>query len=61
MFSVANSSIININSTIEYLESNFQSANKYIISKVITTKMIAKKSNINILRDVNSFINIISK
>ena len=61
MFSVANSSIININSTIEYLESNFQSANKYIISNVITTKMIAKKSNINILRDVNSFINIISK
>jgi len=61
MFSVSNSSIININSTIEYLESNFQSANKYIISNVITTKMIAKKSNINILRDVNSFINIISK
>ena len=60
MFSVSNSSIININSTIEYLESNFQSANKYIISKGITTKMITKKSNINILRDVNSFINIIS-
>jgi len=61
MFSVSNSSIININSTIEYLESNFQSANKYIISKGITTKMIAKKTNVNILRDVNSFINIISK
>ena len=61
MFSVSNSLIININSTIEYLESNFQSANKYIISKGITTKMITKKSNINILNDVNSFINIISK
>ena len=60
MFSVSNSSIININSTIEYLESNFQSANKYIISKGITTKMIAQKSNINILNDLNSFINIIS-
>jgi len=60
MFSVSNSSIININSTIEYLESNFQSANKYIISKGITTKMITKKSNINILNDVNSFIDIIS-
>ena len=60
MFSVSNSSLININSTIEYLESNFQSANKYIVSKEITTKMIFKKSNINILNDVNSFINIIS-
>ena len=60
MFSVSNSSIININSTIEYLESNFQSANKYIITKGITTKMIAQKSNINILNDLNSFINIIS-
>ena len=60
MFSVANSSIININSTIEYLESNFQSANKYIISTEITAKMITKKSNINILNDVNSFVNIIS-
>jgi len=39
---------------------NFQSTNKYIISKVITTKMIAQKSNINILNDLNSFINIIS-
>jgi DNA-binding transcriptional MerR regulator len=60
MFSVSNSSMININSTIEYLESNFQSANKYIISKGITNKMITKKSNINILSDVNSFINIIT-
>ena len=61
MFSVSNSSLININSTIEYLESNFQSANNYIVSKEITTKMISEKSNINILNDVNSFINIISK
>ena len=61
MFSVSNSSIININSTIEYLESNFHSANNYIVSKEITTKMISEKSNINILNDVNSFINIISK
>ena len=60
MFSVSKSSIININSTIEYLESNFQSANKYIISTEITAKMITKKSNINILSDVNSFINIIT-
>jgi hypothetical protein len=61
MFSVSNSSLININSTIEYLESNFQSANNYIVSKEITTKMIPEKSTINILSDVNSFINIISK
>ena len=61
MFSVSNSSLININSTIEYLESNFYSANNYIVSKEITTKMISEKSNINILNDVNSFINIISK
>ena len=61
MFSVSNSSLININSTIEYLESNFQSTNNYIVSKEITTKMISEKSNINILNDVNSFINIISK
>jgi len=60
MFSVSKSSLININSTIEYLESNFQSANKYIISTEITTKMITKKSNINILNDVNSFVNVIS-
>ena len=61
MFSVSNSSKININSTIEYLESNFHSANNYIVSKEITTKMIPEKSTINILSDVNSFINIISK
>jgi len=61
MFSVSNSSLININSTIEYLESNFQSTKNYIVSKEITTKMISEKSNINILNDVNSFINIISK
>ena len=61
MFSVSNSSLININSTIEYLESIFYSANNYIVSKEITTKMISEKSNINILNDVNSFINIISK
>jgi len=60
MFSVSKSSLININSTIEYLESNFQSANKYIVSTEITAKMITKKSNINILNDVNSFVNIIS-
>jgi len=60
MFSVSKSSVININYTIEYLESNFQSANKYIISTEITAKMITKKSNINILNDVNSFVNIIS-
>ena len=61
MFSVSKSSIININSTIEYLESTFQSKKNYIVSKAIINKMIAKKSSINILRDVNSFINIISK
>ncbi|MBC8397463.1 MAG: MerR family transcriptional regulator [Flavobacteriales bacterium] len=61
MFSVSNSSIININSTIEYLESNFHSANNYIVSTEITAKMIPEKSTINILSDVNSFINIISK
>jgi DNA-binding transcriptional MerR regulator len=61
MFSVSNSSKININSTIEYLESNFQSTKNHIVSKEITNKMISKKSKINILNDVNSFINIISK
>jgi len=61
MFAVSNSSIININSTIEYLESNFQSANKYIISTEVTSKMIVKKSSVNVFADVNSFINIISQ
>ena len=61
MFSVSNSSKININSTIEYLESNFQSAKNYIVTKEITNKMISNNSKINIIRDVNSFINIISK
>jgi len=61
MFSVSNSSIINIKSTIEHLESNFHSANNYIASKEIATKIIPEKSTINIIRDVNSFINIISK
>jgi len=61
MFSVSNSSKININSTIEYLESNFQSTKNYIVTKEITNKMISNNSKINILRDVNSFINIISK
>ena len=60
MFSVANSSLININSTIEYLESNFKNSNNYIISSFITSKMVPKKSTINILSDLNSFINIIS-
>jgi methanogenic corrinoid protein MtbC1 len=61
MFSVSNSSKININSTIEYLESNFQSTKNYIVTKEITNKMISNNSKINILRNVNSFINIISK
>ena len=61
IFSVSNSSKININSTIEYLESNFQSTKNYIVSKEITNKMISNNSKINILSDVNSFINIISK
>ena len=61
MFAVSNSSIININSTVEYLESNFESANKYIISTEMTSKMIVKKSSVNVFTDVNSFINIISK
>ena len=61
MFSVSNSSKINIKSTIEHLESNFHSANNYIASKEIATKIIPEKSTINIIRDVNSFINIISK
>jgi len=61
MFAVSNSSIININSTIEFLESNFESANKYIISSKMTAKMIVKKSSVNIITDINSFINIISK
>ena len=61
MFAVSNSSIININSTIEYLESNFESANKYIISTEMTSKMIVKKSSVKVFTDVNSFIKIISK
>ena len=61
MFAISNSSIININSTVEYLESNFHSANKYIISSEMNSKMIVKKSSVNVFTDVNSFINIISK
>ena len=61
MFAVANSSIININSSVEYLETNFESANNYIISTEMTSKMIIKKSSVNVFTDVNSFINIISK
>ena len=61
MFAVSNSSIININSTIKFLESNFESANKYIISSEMTARMIVKKSSVNIITDINSFINIISK
>ena len=61
MFSVANSSLINISHTIEHIESNFKNSNNYIISSFITPKMIPKKSTINILSDLNSFINIISK
>ena len=61
MFSVANSSLINISHTIEHIESNFKNSNNYIISSFITAKMIPKKSTINILNDLNSFINIISK
>jgi DNA-binding transcriptional MerR regulator len=61
MFSVSNSSKININSTIEYLESNFQSTKNYIVTREITNKTISNNSKINILSDVNSFINIISK
>ena len=61
MFSVSNSSIININPTIKYLDSNFKSSNNYLISIATISNMITKKSNVNILSDVESFINIISK
>ena len=61
MFAVSKSSIININSTVEYLESNFHSANKYIVSSEMNSKIIVKKSSVNVFTDVNSFINIISK
>jgi len=61
MFSISNSSIVNINSAINYLESSFQSSNNYIISPSITSIKISKNSTVNLIGDINSFINIISK
>tara|TARA_B100000795_G_C22755464_1_gene421292 strand:+ start:181 stop:1062 length:882 start_codon:yes stop_codon:yes gene_type:complete len=61
MFSISNKSKINIKSAIDYLDSNFQSANNYIVSPESSLIMIKKETSVNLLSDVNSLIDIISK
>ena len=61
MFSISNASIITINSAIDFLVSNFQSSNNYIVSSEAGLINNANESGINLLCDVNSLVNIITK
>ena len=61
MFSISNASKINIKSAIDFLDSNFQSSNNYIVSPLANLIKPENESRINLLSDVNSLINIISK
>jgi len=61
MFSISNASKINIKSAIDFLDSNFQSSNNYIVSPDAGLIKNANQSRINLLSDVNSLVNIITK
>ena len=61
MFSIANSSKITIKSAIDFLDSNFKSSKNYIVSPEFGLIDNANESEINLLSDVNSLVNIITK
>ena len=61
MFSISNASKISIKSAIDFLDSNFQSSNNYIVSPDAGLIKNANQSRINLLSDVNSLVNIITK
>jgi len=61
MFSISNSSKNSIKSAIDFLDSNFQSSNNYIVSPNAGMIKIANESKINLLSDVNSLVNIITE
>ena len=61
MFSISNASKISIKSAIDFLDSNFQSSNNYIVSPEASLIKNVNGSRINLLSDVNSLVNIITK
>ena len=61
MFSISNASRISIKSAIDFLGSNFQSSNNYIVSPEASLINNVNESGINLLCDVNSLVNIITK
>ena len=61
MFSISNVSRISIKSAIDFLGSNFQSSNNYIVSPEAGLLKNVDESGINLLCDVNSLVNIITK
>ena len=61
MFSISNASRINIKSAIDFLGSNFQFSDNYIVSPDAGLTNNVNESGINLLCDVNSLVNIITK
>tara|TARA_B100000795_G_scaffold244882_1_gene209670 strand:+ start:252 stop:1133 length:882 start_codon:yes stop_codon:yes gene_type:complete len=61
MFSISNVSRISIKSAIDFLGSNFQSSNNYIVSPEAGLLKNVDERGINLLCDVNSLVNIITK
>jgi len=61
MFSISNASKSSIKSAIDFLDSNFKSSANYIVSPDVGFINNPNKSGINLLSDVNSLVNIITK
>jgi len=61
MFSISNASKISIKSAIDFLDSNFQSSNNYIVSPEASLIKNVNGSRINLLSDVDSLVNIITE
>ena len=61
MFSISNDSKNSIKSAIDFLDSNFQSSNNYIVSQETDLIKNLNDSKINLLSDVNSLVKIIAK
>ena len=61
MFSISNASKLSIKSAIDFLDSNFQSSNNYIVSPEFGLINNPKESGVNLLSDVNSLVNILTK
>ena len=61
MFSISNVSKISIEYAIDFLDSNFQSSNNYIVSPKASLIKNKNKGRIKLLCDVNSLLNIITE